>query len=166
MDAIHHSVTAYQAIRNRILALQTDVDDVTLADTVEGLTDLHEVVAAIVRSAVVDEAMADGLKGHIGQLQERLERIYERARRRRQIARDAMFEVDLKKITAPDFTISIRPGLPALVVTDEKAIPTAYWQEREPKLDRQGLLSDLKHGASVPGVELSNPEPILSVRVK
>jgi hypothetical protein len=30
-----------------------------------------------------------------------------------------MVELDLKKITAPDFTVSIRPGLPALLVLDE-----------------------------------------------
>jgi hypothetical protein len=34
-------------------------------------------------------------------------------------AKDVMVELDLKKITAPDFTVSIRPGLPALLVLDE-----------------------------------------------
>ena len=63
MTLLTHSITAYQTIRQRILALEADIDDTTLADTVEGLTDLNEVVAAVVRSALVDEAMAEGLKG-------------------------------------------------------------------------------------------------------
>jgi hypothetical protein len=77
-----------------------------------------------------------------------------------------MVELDLKKITAPDFTVSIRPGMPALLVFDEAAVPSIYWEPRDPRLDRQGLLSDLKGGAGINGVALSNPEPVLSVRTK
>jgi hypothetical protein len=142
------------------------LDEETLADTVDGLTDLHEVVAAVVRSALVDEALAQGLKGHIETLQGRLRRLSERSEARRQIARDAMLEVDLRKITAPDFTISVRPGTPALVVTEEDSIPEPYWQPREPRLDRLRLLNDLKKGIPVTGATLSNPAPVLSVRVR
>jgi hypothetical protein len=77
-----------------------------------------------------------------------------------------MVELDLKKITAPDFTVSIRPGTPALLVLDEAAVPSIYWEPREPRLNRQELLSELKEGAEIEGVALSNPEPVLSVRTK
>ena len=166
MTALTHSITVYQTIRQRILALEADIDDTTLADTVEGLTDLNEVVAAVVRSALIDEAIVEGLKGHIQALQERLRRISERASERRRIARDAMVEVDVRKIAAPDFTVSVRPGSPALVVVDERAIPEPYWEPREPRLDRVGLIKDLKQGSTVPGALLSNAEPVLSVRVR
>jgi len=166
MTRVTASVAAYQTIRERIIALEADIDDVTLADTLEGLTDLNEIVAAVVRSALVDEALAEGLKGHIQLLEERLRRLVERAEAQRRIARDAMAEVDLKRVAAPDFTVSLRPGSPALVAVDEAVIPAPYWQPREPRLDRAGLLNDLKHGAAVGGVALSNPEPVLSVRVR
>ena len=77
-----------------------------------------------------------------------------------------MIEVDLKSIKAPDFTLSLRTGSPALVVIDESAIPAPYWEPREPRLNRLQLLAKLKLGAEVPGVQLSNPEPVLSVRVR
>jgi len=51
-------------------------------------------------------------------------------------------------------------------VLDEAAVPNIYWEPREPRLNRQGLLSDLKGGTEVSGVALSNPEPVLSVRTK
>ena len=77
-----------------------------------------------------------------------------------------MVELDIKKISAPDFTVSIRPGMPSLLILDEAAVPSIYWQEVGPRLDRQGLLNELKEGADIKGVTLSNPEPVLSVRTK
>ncbi|HWT81694.1 MAG TPA: siphovirus Gp157 family protein, partial [Candidatus Methylomirabilis sp.] len=150
----------------RIRALEPKLDEQTLSDTVEGLTDLHEILAAIVRAALADEALTSGLKGRITEMQERLERLQDRAAKRRQIVKDTMVELDLKKLTAPDFTASIRPGMPALMVIDEAAVPSIYWEPRQPRLKRQELAIDLKGGAEVAGAALSNPEPVLSVRTK
>jgi Siphovirus Gp157 len=157
---------AYRAIRDRIRSEDPHIDEQTLADTVEGITDLHEIVAAIIRAALADEALATGLKGRIAEMQDRLERLQDCAVKRRQIAKDVMLELDLKKITAPDFTVSIRPGTPHLLVLDEAAVPSIHWEPREPRLNRQGLLNELKDGAEIEGVALSNPEPVLSVRTK
>ena len=157
---------AYRTIRDRIRAEDPQIDEQTLADTVEGLTDLHEIVAAIVRVALADEALATGLKSRIAEMQDRLDRLQDCAAKRRQIAKDVMVELDIKKITAPDFTVSIRPGMPSLLVLDEAAVPSIYWQPRDPRLDRQGLLNDLKEGTDIKGVALSNPEPVLSVRTR
>jgi hypothetical protein len=166
MNQLSHSLGVYQTVRERIIALEADIDETTLADTLEGLTDIHEVLAAIVRSALLDEALAEGLKGHIQRLQERLQRLTERGAARRQIARDAMVEVDIRKIAAPDFTVSVRAGSPSLQVVDEAVIPGSYWEAREPRLNRAEVLADLKRGLDIPGTHLSNPEPVLSVRVR
>ena len=121
---------------------------------------------AIIRAALADEALATGLKCRISEMQERLERLQDRASKRRQIARDVMVELNLKKLNAPDFTASIREGMPSLMVIDEAAVPSIYWEPREPRLKRQELTSELKHGAEIAGVALSNPEPVLSVRTR
>ena len=163
---VEFSALRYRAIRDRIRAEDPQIDDRTLADTIEGLTDLHEIVAAIIRSALSDETLATGLKCRIADMQGRLDRLENRASKRRQIVKDIMVELDLKKITAPDFTVSIRPGMPTLLVLDEAAVPSIYWQPSAPRLNRQGLLSELKDGAEIKGVTLSNPEPVLSVRTK
>ncbi len=163
---LEFAAIAYRALRDRIRAQDPQIDEQTLADTVEGLTDLHEILAAIIRAALADEALATGLKCRISDMQGRLDRLQERAAKRRQIAKDAMVDLDLKKLTAPDFTVSIRPGLPALVVLNEDAVPKTYWEPGEPRLRRQILALDLKGGAEIAGATLSNPEPVLSVRTR
>jgi Gp157 protein len=166
MNQLAFATITYRTIRDRIRADDPQIDEQTLADTVERFTDLHEIVSAIIRAALADEALATGLKGRIAEMQERLDCLQDRAAKRRQIAKDVMIELEIKKITAPDFTVSIRPGMPALLVLDEAAVPSIYWQPSAPRLNRQGLLNELKEGAYIKGVALSNPEPVLSVRTR
>src|SRR5262245_13798545 len=128
MDQLTFATASYRAIRDKVRTDDPHLDEQTLADTVEGLTDLHEILAAIIRSALSDEALATGLKSRIADMQGRLERLQDRASKRREIAKDVMLELDLKKITAPDFSVSIRPGMPSLMVIDEAAVPSIYWQ--------------------------------------
>ena len=134
--SLEFAAITYRTIRDRIRAEDPHIDEQTLADTVEGLTDVHEILAAIVRAALAGEALANGLKGRIAEMQDRLERLQDRASKRRHIAKDVMTELDIKKITAPDFSVSIRPGMPALLVLDESAVPSLYWQPSAPRLNR------------------------------
>jgi len=166
MDQLSCSAARYSAIRDRIRATEPQIDEQTLADTVEGLTDLHEIVQAVIRSALVDEALARGLKCRVADMQARLDRLQDRASKRRQIAKDVMVHLDLKKLNAPDFTASIREGTPSLIVIDEDEVPKIYWQPGEPRLKRQQLAEDLKQGEEIAGAELSEPEPVLTVRTR
>jgi Siphovirus Gp157 len=166
MDQLTFSSIHYKAVRDRIRNEDPSLDEQTLADTVEGLTNVHEILMAIVRAALEDEALASGLKGRVADMEDRLHRLLDRAAKRRQIVKEVMVELELKKLQAADFTASIRAGFPSLLVMNENEIPSIYWEPRDPKLDRATLIADLKNGREVGGAALSNPEPVLSVRTR
>ena len=159
-------VSKYQLLKERLLETCSNVDEETLLDTLEGITDLHEMIAAVIRSALVDEALQTGLRTRLEEMRRRQERLEERSAKKRQLALETMCEVGLKKLEQPDFTASTRAGIPALIIMSEGLVPPAYWIPQPPKLDRQALLADLKRGTEILGAQLGNPKPTLVVRTK
>lgn len=159
-------LTRHVKLRNQLISEIPEIDDETLRDTLEGITSLPEMIAEVVRCALVDEAMAAGLRDRLGQMKTRLDRLEYRAQRKRSLALEVMSEADIKKLAEPDFTASLRPSQPALVVVSEDDVPEEFWKPQPMKLDRQGVLANLKSGREIPGVCLSNPKSNLSVRTK
>ena len=160
-DAVSLEASRYNLLKERFLMLYPDADEETLVDTLEGITNLHEMIAAIIRSALVDEALQVGLHTRLEDMRQRLGRLDERGAKKRQLALEVMCEVGLKKLEQPDFTASARAGVPSLIIMSEHLVPEPYWVPQPPKLDRQALLTDLKRGAEIPGTQLGNPHPLL-----
>jgi hypothetical protein len=165
-SALKHGVHLHTYLRQKLVEAFPNADDETILDTLEGLTALDELIAEIIRSALIDEAFQRGLRLRLQDMKERLSRLQTRALKKRELAIEAMSEVGLRKIEQPDFTASARDGPPSLLVFAEDQIPQTYWVPQPPKLDRQTLLGDLKRGDQIPGTQLSNPKPVLSVRTK
>ncbi len=165
-QALHRELTHHQYLRERLVADFPDADEECLRDTLEGLTNLTDVLAEVLRSALEDQAFVAALRSRIGDMQARLTRIEERARKKRDLVCSVMERADVRKLTEPDFTVSLRPSRAPLVVTDEEAIPEGYWKAQVPKLDRQGLLAALSAGRDVPGALLGNAPMTISVRTK
>ncbi len=163
---IHAELSLHTYLRQKLIEQFPDVDEVTLSDTVEGMTTLTEKLAAVTSSLLDDRSLATSLRHRISDMQERLKRIELSADNKKELVTDVMNRAKLKKITAPEFTLSLRPSPPKLLVLDENDIPGAYWKPQPSKLDRQSLLADLKDGKPLPGVTLDDSAPTISIRTK
>lgn len=152
-------------IRERLLADNPDIDERTLADTLEGCTNVTEMLAATLRTAIERALFSEALKRHRPELEARQDRIDAIVHALRDKVRDVMIEHNIKQLREPDFTASLRATPPKVIVTDETLIPVDYWELR-PHLNKQFLLDKLKDGAQVDGAVLSNAGMSLSVRTK
>jgi hypothetical protein len=166
VPTLQTELTHYQILRERMLEELPDLDDETLQDTLEGISDLRQMLAEVIRSALYDEAMAGGLSTRLSDMKARLERLEDRAKRKRQLVLRAMSACEISKLAEADFTASARTGSPTLEVVCEDKIPPAYWKPQPPKLDKQSILAALKTGAEVEGAKLLPPQMQLSVRTK
>jgi len=165
-QALALEINRYQRLREELKSAFPDIEEAEFADTLEGITDLHELISEVIRSALADQAMAAGLKQRLEDMRARLTRFEEGARKKRQLALGALDDADIRRLTQPDFTVSVRAGTPALTITSEEDIPQDFWLPQPDKLDRQRVLLALKSGDVIAGATLSNPAPTLSVRTK
>ncbi len=151
-------------LRRRILEAHPDLDDQTLADTLEGATDLKEILAVLIRSALDDETLARALKERLETMRTRLSRLEMRAAGKRQVAVETMESVELRKLVEPDFTASVRVGPPSVAIPREDDLPLEFLVPQPPKPDKRAILEALTHGMLVPGALLAEPKISLSIR--
>ncbi len=166
MTHLSQELGIHLRLRQQLHDLYPESDEETLADTLEGLTRLDDVLAEVVRSTLSDETLAEALRGRIADMRVRLERLEHAAETKRAAIAAAMSETNLRTLTMPEATVSLRDLPPKLIVTEEGAIPSDYWKPQPPKLDRRGLTDALKAGAPCTGATLSNGGVTVAVRVK
>lgn len=166
--SIHTTVSEQTArfieLRRRLLELYPDLDDQTLADTLEGATDIKEALAALIRSALDDECLAKALKERVSAMRTRLDRLEKRAAEKRCLACETMEMAQMRKLLEPDFTASLRQGPAGLDIMDEAKLPIEFLIPQPPKPDKRSILEALNAGSDVPGAVLCIPRPTLSVR--
>jgi hypothetical protein len=165
-EIVHTEVSRYLILADQLKALYADIDDETLNDTLEGISDLPDLIKAIVRSSLDDEALVGALKQRVDDMQARLSRLKDRFDRKRELAAWAMTGAEITKIQTEDFTLSLRQGPPRLDVLDQEKVPSEYFMPQPPRLDRAGLTSALKRGDVIPGTVLLAGEPHIAVRVR
>jgi len=138
-------------------------DDVLRADCVEGETDAHKFLGAIEMQRREAVAQHDALDQLIASLSGRQERFA----RREQAIRGLMFRVleaaNIRKIELPCSTLSIRKGVPRVIITDDALISRNLCRTVvEP--NKAKIRELLMAGQIVAGAELSNAEDFLSIR--
>ena len=166
VEIVRTEVSQYLILADQLKALYADIDDDTLQDTLEGISDLPDLVKALVRSSLEDEVLIGALRQRVEDMQARLSRLKDRFDRKRELACWAMTNADIPKIQTEDFTLSLRQGPPRLEVSDQEKLPAEFFIPQPPRLDRTGLIGALKRGDVIPGSLLLHGEMHIAVRVR
>jgi hypothetical protein len=165
-ELLKSEVFHYQILSDQLKAHYGEIDDETLRDTLEGISQLPDVIKEVLRSSLEDETLVTALKARVEDMQARLDRFKLRAEKKRDLVGWAMGHSGIDKLQAEDFSVALRQGPQRLEIVDESQIPCQYLVPLPPRLDRAALLSNLKQGAIVPGVILAYGQPHISVRVR
>lgn len=149
-----------------------DYDEETLHDTADGETNLIELTEGVVQHIVtIENQYLPGIDNRIKLLQARQARYKKTVQGMRANVCAALDLAGIKKaIQYPEFTVGVSRRAPNVVIIDEAAIPSKYWIDADPKLDKKTLKEDLKALAEdpeadeVPGASMDNGSLSLTVR--
>jgi len=145
---------AMSAAMEVISTLPDDEDHALLLGSLEGETDIMEVLDRVVESSIADNKLAELAR-------ERAKRVEERARKSREIALKIIEALGVSPLTRPVYTASLTyPRKP--IVTDAMAVPDKFSRV---SVDMIALGKALRAGETIPGAELRNPEAQLTIRV-
>jgi hypothetical protein len=141
-------------------------DEVLRADTLEGATNLKELLAAIVNVKAEATELLDGATIRLENLTARKGRFAARIEALRTLMSKVMQTANIRKIELPEATLSIKAGQQRLIgEVDPNTLPDGLCRiKREP--DRKKIREALLNGATIEGFALSNAEPSLAVYVK
>ena len=145
---------AMSAAMEAISALPDDGDNVLLLNTIEGESDVLEVLDRVVEAAIADKKLAELAR-------ERAKRIEARADRARGVALQIIEALQVSPLERPLYSASISyPRKPLVTNADE--LPKEMIREAP---DMVAIGKALRAGETIPGAELKNPEPQLTIRV-
>lgn len=145
-----------------------ELDEETLFDTIDGETELIEVLCAIKESALEDKAALTGLDGYLDDLKARKSRLEKTIKTKDAIILSTMERADINRIKGPLFTMSKGATAPKVIITEESDIPTRFFKVPDPVVDKTALkkaLEDPEDKKTITGAELSNGGISLRTRI-
>ena len=160
---LQREIEAAKLLTAQIAALSGDDPDF-IRDTIEGETNLHEIMSALVADEAQDKAQIEGIDILLNKLEDRKKRFKARIEMRRSLLGLGMEVAGLPKLETPAGTISLAKVPPSVITQDESLIPSEFWAAQPPKLDRKALAEALKGGKQIPGATLSNGGQTVKIR--
>lgn len=141
-------------------------DDEVWLMSLESETDINELLTSVVRQIEDTKALVIGTKDRFEELKARKDRFERRVEALRDLAFKMMQAAELAKAELPEATLSLRAGQQQLIGDNNpEALPDEFCKVSR-SLDRTKIKDALKAGQTVPGFELSNSPPSLTIRIK
>jgi hypothetical protein len=153
LPSSHAIQAAMVAAQQAISALPDDGDNVLLLNTIEGESDVLEVLDRVVEHAVADAKLVELAR-------ERARRLEERAKRTRNVALQIIEALGVSPLERPVYTASVSYHR-ELGSLNEAELPDEWWR-RAP--DKIAIAKALRAGQEIPGASLGNDAPRLTLR--
>ncbi len=157
--ALYVLADEYQAAARKLADL--DLDEQTIADTLEGLAGELEVKATNVAMFVRNlEASAAAIKDAEAQMAKRRKSFETRAANVRAYLLSNMEFAQISKIECPFFKLAVRDNPPAVVIDNQDALPIEYmrWPDPPPppmpEPDKKAIAAAIKEGKTVDGAHM------------
>ena len=157
-------------LRQQIDALMLEypqlADDEQLrVDTIEGETELFDLLGTILQDILAAKAMQTAIGERIKDLNARKERFGWREDACRKLAHRLMDLAHLRKVQLTEATFSVRASPARCIITDESSLPDKFMRiKKEPNL---AVIKDaLKTGVDVKGATLSNQPDTIAILTK
>lgn len=157
------------AVRSAVARMKADDPD-TDADVLAALVEAEEpafndMLAALCRAADEAGASVGAIKERIAALEDRKLRHEARREEFRALIFAALDAAGQRAWKSPEYTVSITPGRAGVAITDPAAIPDDFVRiRREP--DKTAIGAAIASGAEIPGADLRNGAPSLTIRTK
>jgi hypothetical protein len=161
--------TAKVDIRRALAILELcpdlELDEQLKLSTLEGETELNEIVSLLLAENEDDEGNIQQVKEQIEKRRERIARFERRIDTRKNAIVSLMDTAQITKLPLPEATVTLRTLRPSPKVADEEALPEAYTRIiRKPDMD--AIKAAFEQGIPIPGVVITNGGASLSVRRK
>lgn len=157
LPALYELAREYRDAAERLADL--DLDEQTVADTLEGLAGDLEVKATNVAMFARNlEATAAQIKDAEAQMAARRKAVENRATNLRRYLLVSMQQAGIQKIECPYFRLAVRDNPPAVDVFDAAQVPAEFMRQPEtppPAPDKTAIKDELKAGRDVPGCRLT-----------
>lgn len=159
-DALRRQAEAAKAL---IASLHDDDPDL-VHDMAEGSTGIMEAIDMAIAEMDECDAITAGCKAQVAVYEERASKFAARKQRVRALIEQAMLIADLPTAKRPTATVTVKRTPPKPIIADESLIPSRFYKQPPPVLDKTAINEAVKGGETIPGVAMDNGGISLQVR--
>lgn len=155
---LERSISAWHQLRAEIANDDELVEDesvIAVALLKADAKDPRDLLAALIDADVWSQRRAEEARVLAAEMTERARRYEARDEKLRELIREVMIAIDVRKAAGRYARASIVRASPSVLVTDEQLIPDEYFKV-ERTLRKSDVLADLKVGVVIDGAVLSN----------
>lgn len=146
-------------------AMLGDADAELVHDTLEGQTDVFELIDWALDKMADEDVMQEAIKNRIVSLKERCLASEGRIVRLRGVLEVLMAATGEKTARRPEATVTLGWRKPGIASVDESVLPDQFWRVKR-EVSKSSINEALAKGEVVPGVVLDNGCQVLTVRRK